>query len=115
MDRNCKNSLSPPRSKPSATFDMMEIEALRIWSRKPKSLANAPFLEAPQTSRLNSRAFCQIIKSSNRSIFAMTLDVGLLYNSRRAQDFTPDFVEDAVDELAAVLRREFLRDVHLLV
>ena len=35
IERNWENSAEPPRSKPSAMFDIIETEALLIWSRRP--------------------------------------------------------------------------------
>src|SRR5437870_3408302 len=153
------NSLSPPRSKPSAMLDMMEMEAPRIWPRSSKSFAKLPCLEASYTCCVSSRAFCQLNMSSNRVIFAIglffllsvlvcvyafpknfahedlghwtldfghwtlnhwTLDFGhwtlnSFDNARRAHQFAFDLVEDAVDELAAVLGGKFFGDVHRFV
>jgi len=65
------NSRFPLRPKPSAMLDMMDTAALRIWSRKEKSLANDPLVDVLYTSLTSLRAFCQASMSSNRLIFAI--------------------------------------------
>lgn len=64
--RKRANSFSLCLSNPSAIFEVIESDALSIWSRKKKSLQS---LISSNRALLNLRASCQTINSSNFKTF----------------------------------------------